>query len=183
MVSEQSLVKNVRIRCLERGWPFSCFFTKLWKSAWQHNRPHPLHIAPPAFPRSCKDHQDISVKGVSAPHTRGSAQSETLKREEKKPCSRLPQKAVFLQHLLHRSFFYFWGGATGIERGWLGGLLLPLPLSLFEFSLNLHWSGLHRFSDMPDLFSPIHVGEYAIDDNNLLMHPTMYFNNCVRWFC
>lgn len=170
MVSEKSLVKNIRTRCLGRGWLLSCFFTKLW--AWQHSRPRPLHIAPPAFPRSCKDHQDIGVKDVSAPHTCGSAHSETLKRKEKTMCIRLPQKAFFLQNLLHGVCFYLWGGAPGIERGELEVLLLLLPLSLLVFSLNLYWSGFPRCSDMPSLFSSVHMEEYEYF--YLLIYPTMY---------
>lgn len=72
---------------------------------WQFPRPHPLHIVPPVFLCFCKDHEDIGVKDVPAPRTRGSAQSETLQREEKKTYKRLPQKAVFLHNLLQKTFF------------------------------------------------------------------------------
>lgn len=85
VLSEQSLVKDIRTRCLEHD--CSAFVAKL--RTWQYSRPHPLHIVPPVFLCFCKDHEEIGVKDVPAPHTRGSAQSETLQREEKKTYNRL----------------------------------------------------------------------------------------------
>lgn len=195
MVSEKSLVKNIRTRCLGRGWLLSCFFTKWW--AWQHSRPRPLHIAPPAFPRSCKDHQDIGVKDVSAPHTCGSAHSETLKRKENQCALDCLRKLFFLQNLLHGVCFYLWGGAPGIERGELEVLLLLLPLSLGVFiELILKWiSQVFRYAQLVLfctygrvwIFLPINISHYVcasiIVSNDSAIEKSELVPLFVLWIC
>lgn len=55
--------------------------------------------------------------------------------KEKKPCTGFPQKAIFLQNLMHRELFCILGEAIAVGAGWLERLLLLLPLSL-----HFHWA-------------------------------------------
>lgn len=141
---------------------------------WQHSRPHPLRFAPLAFPIPVRDVRTSVLKMCLLHIPVGPLSLKHLKGKKRRPA------VGFLRKLFSCWICCTWVSFTS-EKGHRDRKRLArgaaVPLNPFpEFSLNLHWRGLGRFSDMPNLVSSVHVREHAVflGDNKLLMPPTMW---------